>query len=256
MLISFDVGIKNLAYCILSHDGNIYSWDVINLCGDEEKCCATTRNGICNKKASYTHGGKYYCGTHAKTAKLPLAPDVYYKIIKAKKPTKKALAELSIHLNTDGDADELCATCSFSHITKITGTTAAGDMDLVNIGIALKNRLPIELPLEAITSVAIENQIGPIANRMKCVQGMLTQFFIDRGVEDVMYVSSSNKLKAYDVPKKTYKERKASGVQVTRDLISKSDKADTLLKEFNAHKKKDDLADAYLQGVWALANRK
>ena len=214
------------------------------------------KKGICNKKASYTHGGKYYCGTHAKTAKLPLAPDVYYKIIKAKKPTKKALAELSIHLNIDGDADELCATCSFSHITKITGTTAAGDMDLVNIGIALKNRLPTELPLEVITSVAIENQIGPIANRMKCVQGMLTQFFIDRGIENIVYVSSSNKLKAYDVPKKTYKERKASGIEVTRNLISKTDKASDLLQDFNTHKKKDDLADAYLQGIWALANRK
>jgi hypothetical protein len=256
MLISFDVGIKNLAYCILSHDGNIHSWGVINLCGDEEKCCANTKKGICNKKASYTHGGNYYCGTHAKSAKLPLAPDVYYKIIKAKKPTKKALAELSIHLKTYGDADELCEACSFSHITKITGTKAAGDMDLVNIGIALKNRLPLDLPLEEITLVAIENQIGPIANRMKCVQGMLTQFFIDRGIEDVVYVSSSNKLKAFDVPKKTYKERKTSSVQVVRDLITNSDNADTLLKEFDTHKKKDDLADAYLQGIWALANRK
>ena len=85
---------------------------------------------------------------------------------------------------------------------------------------------------------------------------MLTQFFIDRGVEDIVYVSSSNKLKSYDVPKKTYKERKASGIQVTIDLISKSDNSDMLLKDFNAHSKKDDLADAYLQGIWALANRK
>lgn len=256
MLISFDVGIKNLAYCILTTNGTIHSWGVINLCGDEEKCCATTRKGVCNNKATYTHGGKFYCGTHAKTTKIPLAPDVYYKIIKAKKPTKKALAELSIHLKTDGNAEELCAICSFSHITKITSAPAACDMDLVNIGIALKNRLPLELPLDIITSVAIENQIGPIANRMKCVQGMLTQFFIDRVIEDIMYVSSSNKLKAFDVPKKTYKERKASGIEVTRDLISKTENATTLLKDFNTHKKKDDLADAYLQGIWAFANRK
>ena len=39
-LISFDVGIKNMAYCILSVSGEMFSidsWDVLNLIDQEEK---------------------------------------------------------------------------------------------------------------------------------------------------------------------------------------------------------------------------
>ena len=47
-IISIDVGIKNLAYCIIEYDGlnnttninttKILHWDVINLCGEEHLC--------------------------------------------------------------------------------------------------------------------------------------------------------------------------------------------------------------------------
>ena len=37
------------------------------------------------------------------------------------------------------------------------------------------NKLP---DIESITHVFIENQISPIANRMKTIQGMLAQYFI------------------------------------------------------------------------------
>ena len=66
-LISIDVGIKNLAYCILEKDTNaipgdykIIKWDSINLCGDEPNCLE------CKNKASYTKNEQNYCLTHAK----------------------------------------------------------------------------------------------------------------------------------------------------------------------------------------------
>lgn len=42
-IISFDIGIKNLAYCILKQDGDsydIHDWDIITLINDDEKCNA------------------------------------------------------------------------------------------------------------------------------------------------------------------------------------------------------------------------
>ena len=42
MIISFDVGIKNLAYCIIDNSGETYEitqWDVANLCGEKPTCC-------------------------------------------------------------------------------------------------------------------------------------------------------------------------------------------------------------------------
>ena len=92
-VISIDVGIKNLAYCILEgSDKNNYKiiqWDVINLCGSEHLCNCTLKPKIkkgknivinqliieplavlCNKKASFVKikysYTNYYCQTHAK----------------------------------------------------------------------------------------------------------------------------------------------------------------------------------------------
>ena len=42
--------------------------------------------------------------------------------------------------------------------------------------------------------VIIENQISPIANRMKSIQGMLTQYFITKDVPHIEYISAINKL--------------------------------------------------------------
>jgi len=41
MIISFDVGIKNLSFCLFSDTSknyNIHEWEVLNLCGDIVKC--------------------------------------------------------------------------------------------------------------------------------------------------------------------------------------------------------------------------
>ena len=38
------------------------------------------------------------------------------------------------------------------------------------------------------THVIIENQISPIANRMKTIQGMITQYFIMKNIYNVEYI--------------------------------------------------------------------
>ena len=51
---------------------------------------------------------------------------------------------------------------------------------------------------KTITHVLIENQISPIATRMKTLQGMLTQYYIDHLENvDITFVSSVNKLKQF-----------------------------------------------------------
>ena len=42
--------------------------------------------------------------------------------------------------------------------------------------------------------IIIENQIGQNAVRMKAVQGMITQWFVDNGFNNVKYISSAHKL--------------------------------------------------------------
>ena len=71
---------------------------------------------------------------------------------------------------------------------------------------------------------------------------------------NISFVSSSNKLRHYDVPKKTYKERKYSGIEVTRTILNDNIHLNEWIIHFNDHKKKDDLADSFLQGLWFINN--
>ena len=59
--ISFDIGIKNMAYCIFSIQDNqflIRDWNVINLCNDDPICENINKNKKCEKKARFTKENK------------------------------------------------------------------------------------------------------------------------------------------------------------------------------------------------------
>ena len=106
--------------------------------------------------------------------------------------------------------------------------------------------------------VIIENQLSTLATRMKTLQGMITQYYIMRGVPDIRFISATNKLKMFDAKKGEdaaeedkgdYADRKKRSIEITRALI-----APTLMSmKFEKHKKKDDLADCFLQGMWWLS---
>ena len=90
--ISFDVGIKNMAYCVFDCSGSenlpcIIDWNVLNLMDKEDEyyCNATTKSGkICNKKGKYTKDNHIFCQTHAKKSDylLPCSPSVFRKLKK------------------------------------------------------------------------------------------------------------------------------------------------------------------------------
>jgi hypothetical protein len=88
---------------------------------------------------------------------------------------------------------------------------------------------------------------------MKTIQGMISQYFIMRYENiDIVFVNASNKLKTNEKgtasgSKSTYAERKKMGIEKTLDYIKKNDKWQSYFKQ---HKKKDDLADSFLQGIW------
>jgi hypothetical protein len=89
--------------------------------------------------------------------------------------------------------------------------------------------------------VIIENQIGPSAIRMKNIQGMITMYFIQKG-SDVVYWNSGNKLRFMKM-KTTYKERKKLSILITNCIIKEFYPTHDISK----HKKKDDVADCFLQ---------
>ena len=71
MILSWDIGIKNMAYCLMSNDYNIKLWGIINLYDDvpklDYKCTALKKNNeVCGKKANFVLQNEYFCTVHNK----------------------------------------------------------------------------------------------------------------------------------------------------------------------------------------------
>jgi hypothetical protein len=122
----------------------------------------------------------------------------------------------------------------------------SNQVNLIDLGKTMCNSFhDIFTPYE-VERVIIENQIGQNAIRMKTLQGMITMYFIQQGINDIYHWNACHKLKDYDIPKKTtYSQRKKLSIQITEKLL-KQDYVE-YLEHFLSHKKKDDLADCFLQ---------
>ena len=263
-LLSIDVGIKNLAYCLLdtSAQTKIIAWDVLNLCGTDPNCSECKKHA----KFTHTHTANYFCTAHAKKTGflLPSANISLKKIRKMKLvDLQKVVAEYSIPLpptavKKDDIGKGVVAFLEEKMLTSVASAKAS-EMDLIQIGIAMRKALDKELKdhLSTLTHIVIENQISPIANRMKTLQGMLAQYFIMHDKTQISFISAANKLKGHGnemdiaTDTSTYAARKKEGINITLKLIN--ERYAEWLPHFSQHKKKDDLADAFLQGNWFLS---
>ena len=126
----------------------------------------------------------------------------------------------------------------------------AMDVDLVTIGKNMMQELDKVLGMGGldIDIAIIENQISTIASRMKTLQGMIAQYFIMKNTPHIEFISASNKLKMFMNKKKTtYTERKAESVEITAELLETKEEFKEFKGYLNKNKKKDDLADCFLQ---------
>jgi len=296
-LISFDIGIKNMAYCIFNTSNNtsITNWDVINLMETEiptQLCtCSTVSKSKklltkpCIKLAKYSKNGTYYCDKHAKECSQFIIPKKCFETSNMKKLKIDDLIKFgNSHLcfiNVENlvslKKPQLLLILKTFFETKclesviVTKSKTAGETDLIDIGKNMKTLLNATPNIDDITHVVIENQISPIATRMKTIQGMLAQYFIMKNSDIVIeFVSSSHKLKQFSElnlihrepvikdntskinPK--YKQNKIDGIFYCSRMIDSNDQLSSWKWALNT-KKKDDLADCFLQGIWYLKHQ-
>ena len=264
-IISIDVGMKHLAYCIFEvHDSDykILDWGVEDLCNTENKrqCMFVTKGKQCTKSSKYFKDGKYYCKAHAKKQKYQL-PTKDHKLKRLKKMKAKELKEicetkkyqLPKKSKKQDYLDAICDDLSKNYFNVIE-TVDSRSINIVTYGKRIKTFFTKLMLKFKIDCLLIENQIGPLALRMKMIQGMIMQHFIEVDCEQIKEISPANKLKEFVKKKTTYKERKRVSIDITRQLISENDSLHVWLSHFNTHKKKDDLADSYLQGLWYIKN--
>ena len=94
---------------------------------------------------------------------------------------------------------------------------------------------------------------------MKTIQGMIVQYFImsNLNVDYIEFISASNKLKDCDIKsKEKYSDRKKLGIEKCLEILNSDFRFNEHISYFNSHKKKDDLSDSFLQGLWFLNNKK
>jgi hypothetical protein len=267
-ILSIDVGMKNLAICLFNITDELHYkiklWDVINLCNETDYCCGEINKKtkkICNKKAKFTKNNKYYCKIHAKNKDFKIPPPELnlkkikkLKIIKLKELAKKYDIEFQKKIKKDDLQKIIYDKIEIEYFDNIASIKTK-DFNLVQYGRNLKKEFNKIFENIQVDGVIIENQIGPLAMRMKTLQGMIMQHFIEKNIPLVEEVSASNKLKEFLGNKKTtYSERKKESIIITRNILNENNYLNKWLEIFNKHKKKDDLADSFLQGRWYLKN--
>lgn len=286
-VISWDVGIKNLAYCVLqkkNDDFSILNWGVINLVEDRQKCQFNLRNGTqCQELAKF-------CIYH--TDKIPLFNDlndgIGYTCAKHKNkmiPTIEQSQENKCCICDDKSEFDLCRTnyhWCMTHYNK-KGESFVKKIKTKKVSIINCNKQPLQdlseklfhkldkifLDFIKIDNVIIENQPSLRNPNMKTLASILYSYFVIRGIIDkektkssikeVKFVSPSNKLKINEENTtkvfnkceknnaKVYKLTKNLGIKYCKAIINDDDN-----KKIDNIKKKDDMCDAFLQGFQYL----
>lgn len=237
----FDIGIQNLALCIidkkaweqycdgLNDDPGIRLWQNLNLVGLPEKCQQIIRTGnkrglSCDKRATWKLESKgldethmeYYCGTHKNEWCVP-HKQKKIKNLNMRNLKRKAFMELD-------------------------------NIDLFN----------------NVSHIAIESQ-PKINQQMKMFSAGIEAYFIIRQNIDnpntalrcIRYSPAKNKLSIYNGPpistshiKNPYDKRKYLAQKHTEYLLARA--PNILNDHYFPHKKKDDLADAFLHCVLSM----
>lgn len=290
-IISWDVGIINLAYCILEKtedECKIIDWGTLNLLNQKNYQChgfidSSKQSSVCKKSCKYYYqeGGNtyYFCGLHkrqcSKIEKETLEIVKYKGDITCQEITSKGI----VCGKKSNSLIKGKYYCNY-HCKRIKNNHENNDVKKIIIPNASK--APIELikrnlidlldsnmQFLDVSYVLIENQPSMKNPKMKSVAETLYSWFLIRGLvdktgflENIYYLSPSNKIKVKndDVDKelakiknesKKYKFTKNVGIIYTKDILKGQDK---WIKFLDTNKKKDDLCDSFLQGLYFYDN--
>jgi hypothetical protein len=272
-ILSIDVGIKNLAFCLFDKSTTednfkITQWDIIDISEQENAiiCGFVEKNEICTKPAKFKKDDKCFCLKHSKKQQIQI-PTSEQKNSFVNKQKLQKLYEIAeshnIKYESKTKKTDLINLIN-NHINinyfQTIESKKAADVDLFNIGLNIKTKFNKLFENESkIDYVIIENQIGPLAIRMKTIQGMIVQYFImsNLNVQHIEFIAASNKLKDCDAKDKAkYSDRKKLGISKCLEMITTDFRFNEHVDYFNKHKKKDDLSDSFLQGIWFINNKK
>jgi hypothetical protein len=250
-LISFDVGLRNLAYCVLEGtsraDVKIVDWNIIDVLG-EQAGVGAARCHKCTAAARYEHAsdGTFACSKHT-----PKKKEVVTKAALGKKSPIELIGEIErVGLKTESTKKADLVKLLYNHARQntwkkcVASSTTGSVMDMSS---AIMKSLDARMSSwNGADAVCIENQPE---RRMYAVQAMLQMYFTMRGIkcEGVSATHKLSNIVTVDDSVTSYKGRKKTGITHAYALVPAENQ-----EHFKKHPKKDDLADSFLQGLWFL----
>lgn len=223
-IISYDVGIKNLAYCICDENMKIIKWDIIDLLNTNNKCS--------------------FCDNNA---------DLLFYKYKLCKDHKKKVEELKEPSTEKVDKDDKCAVCQknakcklgnafFCNLHKKSFETKNYKIKETNVScdkistaqfkynlVTALDQLP---ELSKIDTVLIENQPSFKNPKMKAIADTLYAYYLIRcsvdkklfGFEDIHLIAPNQKLKLSPIPE-------MAGEEVPKEEVKKVRKSKKVVEE-------------------------
>lgn len=240
MILSIDVGLRNLAMCVISckdqKDMATYSiklWDVFNTLEEEEyKCESKMKNGkVCGKRCLFKYKDQE-SGDNVYTCKVHFPKGMEIKAINKCK-TKK----INDYLLQD------IAKVVLKKIQDIYDENKSIFDEITQILIELQPKL---------------NQKMKFTSHI--IYGKLVELFYEKKTT-IRFVRAANKLKAYTGPivecklKGAYAKRKWLSIEYTKWFLENKfnkDEKGVWLNRFLSHSKRDDMGDTLLMAINGL----
>jgi hypothetical protein len=246
-VIAFDIGIKNLAFCVLENDKDVLALENCNILEPVEQVNCSK----CNLKASYKAADQVFCKRH-----IPKTHTILKELDGKKLPVIKVLKELIKTHNCEnlGNSKENCLESLSKKFTlhfEQPKQANASKISLEEIHDSLRKFVEDKWPtLDGCTSVLLENQPAFKNPHMKSVQVLLfatlREKFLSHSQTPSYHLVHAKK-KVADAKKgdEGYSERKNKSEERLKTLFDEGIVTNQILyEEWNKSKKKSDMADA------------
>lgn len=247
-ILAFDIGIKNLAYCIVENGNQIRAWENVNLIPSPEPIHCVTCKRL---KATFEVKQTPYCKRH-----IPKTHTILPELSKKKFPPNKVLKELvKMHeCTSNGTTNEKCIEAlsqKFALPLQQPKEENASRMSLESIHDALRQFVQSRWQyFSGCTHVLLENQPVFKNPHMKSVQVLLfavlrENFLQHQQTPDYHFVHAKKKVSDAEKGDAGYAERKSKSEQRVVDSFAEGIIHSTpYYEEWKKMKKKSDMADA------------
>ena len=220
-ILSFDVGIKNLAYCLLDDkDNTIEDWGILNISIDPQCQHVNKKNKVqCDKSSKFVSNNFCLCSSHKQ---LKCYKDLHFKGIKKDKNPILSMGNNMVQILD----------------------TKSNLLEVNNV--LIENQPALKNPTMKTVQMILYSYF--------LINGVNKS---DKPLDNIEMINARNKLKVYKGPpieckiKNKYNKTKYLGIQYCKYMINENDKIDQKYRDkFENSKKQDDLSDAYLQGMY------